>query len=277
MQKWAINCLIVAAGILCLPHSPAQTPSEKLPQFEVATVKPIDTSPGVMHMVGTSVTQGGRVKITTFSLKELVCVAYGFGYWQISGGEDWTDKTRYDIEAVAPQTDPPTAYNVRHSNRGIEDPQLKKMLQALLMERFALKYHVSSTSGTVYLLEKSGKPTPLVASTEKYAKNYGEGFSGDVGFAGNRWGIYNTSMPQLATFASQFLKKQVTDRTGLDGAFDYRWTVADANERATGEEFMNTYNQTFPLFLDAMGLKLTKSTGEVQSFVIDHAEPPSPN
>jgi uncharacterized protein (TIGR03435 family) len=29
--------------------------------------------------------------------------------------------------------------------------------------------------------------------------------------------------------------------------------------------------------VEAAGLKLTKSTGPVETFVIDHAEPPTPN
>jgi len=281
MPKVSRTCFI-AITLACLfaPLAPAQAtvaPAAAAPAFEVATIKPIDPTPGAMHMVGVKVFPGGRVTITTFSLKSLVCTAFNIDYWQLSGGDAWTEKLQYDIEAKPAQTDPPTTYNVRHSNFTIADERLRQMLQALLIERFQLKIHRDTATGQVYLLEKSGKPIPMTPSKEAYAKNYGEGFSGDVGFAGNRWGMYNTSMPQFATFASNFLHKPVLDRTGLDGAFDFRWTVADADPHASGDDFMNTYQTSYPLFVEAAGLKLTKSTGPVETFVIDHAEPPTPN
>jgi len=220
---------------------------------------------------------GGRVTITTFSLKRLVCTAFNINFWQLKGGDAWMEKQSYDLEAKPAQTDPPTTYNVRHSNFTISDERLRQMLQALLIERFQLKFHRDTATGQVFLLEKSGRAIAMKPSKEEAAKMYGEGFSGDVGFAGNRWSMYNTSMPQFATFASNFLKEPVLDRTGLDGAFDFRWTVEDADPHAQAAEFMNTVQTTFPLFVEAAGLKLTKSTGPVETFVIDHAEHPSEN
>ena len=270
--------LALTCGLIASSHAQTAAPSAVAPAtFEVATIKPIDPTPGAMHMVGVKVFPGGRVTITTFSLKGLICTAFDIHYWQLSGGDAWTEKDRYDLEAKPTQTDPPITYNVRHSNGTISDERLRTMLQALLIERFQLKFHRDTTTGQVLLLEKSGKPIPMAASKEAYAKMYGEGYSGDVGFAGNRWGIYNASMPDFANFASSFLRKPVLDRTGLDGAFDYRWTVPDADPQAKGDEWMNTFQTSFPLFIEAAGLKLTKSTGPIETFVIDHAEPPSPN
>jgi uncharacterized protein (TIGR03435 family) len=262
----------------------AEKAPDKLPAFEVATIKPVDMSPGVEHMMGTNVYPGGRIRITSFPLKSLICVAFNIGYWQLSGGDDWTNKAMYDVEAKPAETTPPTTYNLRHGNFGIEDERLRQMLQALLIERFQLKFHRETTTGPVYLLEKSGKPIPLQPSKEAGAKMYGEGYSGDVGFVGvggGRWSIYNTSMPQLAKFAGDnILHQPVLDRTGLDGAFDFRWTMIAASSDAQSVDSTNIvalFHDTFPLFLQTMGLKLTKSTGPVETFVIDHAEPPSPN
>jgi uncharacterized protein (TIGR03435 family) len=272
--------LLVAVACTLAPGAIAQTatPPAAPTIFEVATIKPIDPTPGVMHMVGVKVFPGGRVTITTFSLKSLICTAFDIDYWQLSGGDAWTEKERYDLEAKPAQTDPPVTYNVRHSNGTIADQRLRKMLQALLIERFQLKFHRDTTTGQVYLLEKSGKAIPLVLSKESAAKMYGEGYSGEVGIAGNRWGIYNASMRDVAKyFSNSFLHRPVLDHTGIDGAFDFRWTIPDTEPNVRGEDFMNMVQTSYPLFVDAMGLKLTKSTGPVEAFVIDHAEPPSPN
>lgn len=281
MSRVSCTSLIALTfGCLLSPLAPAQTttpPAAAAPAFEVATIKPIDTTPGVMHMAGVKVYPGGRVTIGYFSLKTLVCTAFDFNYWQLKGGDAWTEKQMYDLEAKPAQTDPTITYDVRHSNLTIADPRLRLMLQALLIERFQLKFHRDTATGQVLLLERSGKEITMKPSKEAGAKMYGEGYSGDVGFAGNWWGMYNTSMPQFATFASNFLHKPVLDRTGLDGAYDLRWIVQDADPHAKGDEFMNTYQTSFPLFVEAAGLKLTKSTGPVETFIIDHAEPPSPN
>ncbi len=270
--------LIFAAAIAFTPILPAQTNPTPAPQFEVATIKPIDPTPGVMHMMGVNVYPGGRVTITTLPLNTLICTAFDINGWQLKGGDAWTEKQMYDLEAKPAQTDPPTTYTVRHSNFSISDERLRQMLQALLIERFQLRFHRDTLTGQVLLLEQSGKAIAMKPSKESGAKMYGEGFSGDVGFAGNWWNMYNTSMPQLATFASNFLQKPVLDRTGLDGAFDLRWIVEDADPNDHDRDsWRNTYQTTFPLFVEAAGLKLTKSIGPVDTFVIDRAEPPTPN
>jgi uncharacterized protein (TIGR03435 family) len=239
--------------------------------FEVATIKPIDTSPGVMHRIGIDVYPGGRVRITTFSLKSIMCTGFNLSSWEVVGGGDWTDKDQFDIEAKALETTPPTDYDVRHSTFRIEDERLRQMLQTLLIDRFQLRFHRVTTTGTVYLLERTGKPAPLTASEQKYAKMYGEGFSGSVSYAGDRWMLYNTSMPQLAKVASDFMAHPVLDRTGLSGSFDAKWTQTLTDSQAVGGA------NSFPLFLEFIGLKLTKSTGPVETVVIDSAERPSGN
>lgn len=278
----ASRTLLIGLTLACIlaPTAPAQTaapPAAAPSAFEVATIKPIDPTPGVMHMMGVKVFPGGRVTISGFSLKALICAAFDINFWQLKGGDAWTEKQAYDLEAKPTQTDPSTSYNVRHSNFTIADGRLREMLQALLIERFQLKFHRDTVTGQVLLLEKSGKAIALKPSKEAGAKMYGDGFSGDVSFAGNWWNMYNTSMPQFATFASNFLQKPVLDRTGLDGAYDLRWIVEDADPNARGDDFMNTYQTTFPLFVEAAGLKLTKSTGPIETVVIDHADTPSAN
>lgn len=250
----------------------AQTATEKLPTFEVATIKPVDLS---HRSPGTNVYPGGRIRINSIPLKTLICVAFNVGGWQLSGGEDWMNKDEYDIEAKPAETTPPTTYNLRHSNYGIEDERLRQMLQSLLIDRFQLKVHRETTTGLVYVLEKSGKPIPLVPTTEKYAKNYGEGYGGEVAFAGNKLGLYNTSMPQLVWFAGNvILHHPVLDRTGLDGSFDFTRTIVSVSDDPPSA---TNYEDKFQLFIQEIGLKLTKSTGPVQTFIIDHAEKPSPN
>ena len=72
------------------------------PAFEVATVKPIDPNPNAMHSPGVTIFPGGRVAISDTELKGLISIAFHISYWQISGGEPWVEKDKFDLEAKPP-------------------------------------------------------------------------------------------------------------------------------------------------------------------------------
>jgi uncharacterized protein (TIGR03435 family) len=137
---------------------------------------------------------------------------------------DWQKLVRYRGRASG---DLAIEHWCRHSDSEIEDEHLREMLQALLIDQFQLKFHRETKTGPVYLLERSGKTVKLVPTKAGSTKHPigGAGFSGDVGFAGGRWVLYNVSMEQLADFAGNLLHRPVLDRTGLDGSFDFEWDM----------------------------------------------------
>ncbi len=233
-----------------------------LPQFDVATIKP--SNPDVPHMMGVNVYPGGRVAINALDLKALIAVAFDIHYWQISGGEEWTGKDVYDVVAEPPEDVRSTTLDMRHSLFTIEDKGLRRMLQALLIERFQLEFHRESKNGKVYLLERTNKTLKLQPSRS------GSGFS-SIGFA-EKWVVDNTTMPQLASFTSAaILHCTVLDQTGISGAFDYKSPPED------WETYQQNQTASFLFLIQEMGLRLKPSRGPVETFVIDHAERPSPN
>lgn len=275
-----VVCLIVslaAASQSTSQHYPLSQPQSAglprdLPRFEVATIKPIDMSPGVSHVNGANVYPDGRVEIPTVSLKGLVGTAFDLPVSQLSGGEEWMGKEQFDVVAKAPED--PKPYDLRHTWFRIEDPRLRQMLQALLMDRFQLKIHRETRTGRVYLLVKSGKAIPLKPH-DRDLRASSEGF-GSIGGAGDTWVMFNSTMRQLANFAGDFyLNSPVLDQTGLSGSYDFRWRMLLINpdqpdsRLGSKEEFMQ--------FVQVMGLKLIPSTGPVETLVIDHAERPSEN
>lgn len=271
----AIIGLALAAGPITFGQSPATAEaSAKLPEFEVVSLKP--SSPNVGYLVGVQLTPD-RLKMNFESVTGLICTAYNIPYWELSGIEPWMNSTafdpknHFDLEATLPQDLAP--YNMRHSNYEIEDERIREMMQAMLANRFHLLFHRETKTGTVTVLEQSGKPLRLVPTKLKWAKSYGEGFSGDIGYA-RGISLYNTSMPQLARFLSGYvLHHTVIDKTGLDGGYDFRSATV-----ITDEDFKS--GDVTPLILPAineMGLKLTQTKGPVEAFIIDRAEPPSAN
>jgi uncharacterized protein (TIGR03435 family) len=269
-----------AAAILTLTplHALAQSNPPQTPlHFEVATIKPVLVPPAASApSPGIRIYPNGRVVISAFSFKALIETAFHLGFWQLSGGEGWMDNHLYDIVAQPPQDSPPTRYDTRFGWVRIEDPRLRQMLQALLIDRFQLKLLRQTVTGPIYLLEKSGKPIPLRPADVPIPADPsgGEGI-GTVGNASDNWTMYNTSMPQLANWVGDYyLHRPVIDQTGLAGYFTYRWKMVLTNpdddpQMGSKDELMD--------FIKVMGLKLVPSTGPVDTYVIDSAQLPSPN
>jgi uncharacterized protein (TIGR03435 family) len=259
------TALFTFAAILCLARAAFPQPA-----FEVATIKPFDTSNGVMD-AGVKVNPGGRLVVHAEPLKALIMAAYDIGYWQLSGGEAWMEKDVYDVEAkpAAQSGD----YSLRHTRFGIGDERVRQMLQALLADRFELELRRETKTGDIYLLEKSGKTLQLKPAkyTEDQPLQGKAGFSGEIEYTGGHWFVFDSSIPQLAKFASNsILHRPVIDRTGLAGSFDYK----DPDVKIEQEQ---DFQGSFPSFIQEIGLKLTSSKGPVETLVIEHAEKPSPN
>jgi uncharacterized protein (TIGR03435 family) len=262
---------IAAATASLIPFAFSQSASDPSAQFEAATIKPVDPRSGVNQ--GVNVYPGGRVVIHSVSLKTLISTAFHVGYWQLSGGDDWMEKDLYDVEAEAPHTPQAGVFGLRHTRFGIEDERLRQMLQTLLIESFQLKVHREIRTGSVYLLQKSGKTLrlrPTKFTSDKPVQG-APGYSGEIEFVGGHWFVFDTSVPQLAEFASNYiLHRPILDQTEITGSFDYR----EPNAQIPQE---NDFEASFPSFIQDIGLKLTSAKGPVESLVIDHAEKPLPN
>jgi uncharacterized protein (TIGR03435 family) len=264
------SLLLVCSVIRRIPAQ--QKPAPELPQFEVASVKPVD--PNVPQMVGVKVYPGGRVAISGLSLKALTATAFRLSYWQISGGDAWTEKDTYNVEAKPAENMRSSIKDLRHTLFGIEDEHLCQMLQALLIDRFQLKFHRETKAGYVYQLQRNGKtlglgPAEIAAGADLSADRRS---FGSIGYAGGRWVISGATLPQLAKFASDYvLHAPVLDRTELSGSFDYKQNLPDS------EPNYSDNSDSFRRLIPELGLKLERSKGQVEMFVIDHASKPSPN
>ena len=143
------------------------------------------------------------------------------------------------------------------------------MLQSLLVERFQLQFHRDTREGPVYLLVKGNKPLKMTDSKDKNEYPWvgslaGAGLSRD-GIRGT-----NATMKLLAERLSENLDRPVIDRTGIEGAFDFRFALP-AEEAGTDE--------AAALFasVQGLGLKLEAGRGPVETLVVDRAERPAGN
>jgi uncharacterized protein (TIGR03435 family) len=242
----------------------AQKAPDGLPQFAAASVRP--SGPDSRELNGLRTLPGGRIIGKGVRAQYLIMVAFNVQHFQIASAPVWTDLgtgTGFDIQAVPP-SDSASAQAKPAFSVDPPDDEECRMLQALLIDRFQLKYHFESREVQTYLLERGKGKLNLQPPKDKTAYPWA---GGDY----QTWyGGKNISMPKLAVRLSEWLERPVADQTGLSGSFDFEYKPGDVDNSADITGFLFTA-------MKALGLEIKASKGSVQTIVIDHIERPSPN
>jgi len=298
MRYLALVIPFVAAIATAVAQAPP--PDDALPTFEVASVKSNKNGPG-SPMMGRSLP--GRFEATNMPAKILLLQAYGVPTYRIQGAPPWLDSERFDIAAKAPD--------------GTQPDQLMLMIRALLIERFKLVAHRETKESPIYALvlaRSDGKLGPKLTKTtddcaaimaERLAAARARG-PGPVPFtppgpnerpvctmnmtpvpgAGFvlRMRAGGQTMESLARTLSGNVNRQVLDRTGLTGLYDYEIEYSPARTLNTapitappGGPTPATPIDDGPSIFDAvqqLGLKLEATKGPVEYLVIDKIEHP---
>lgn len=240
-------------------------PAPDRPAFEVASVKPSGPQSKTIAMY---TFPGGRLTAENYTLAMLMEEAFSVQRFQISGGANWVREERYDIDARPPASSKSIKSNPPYPMTPPNDEQ-RQMLQALLADRFQLKFHREIKEGPVYLLVKSKRELKIKDAKDKDDKPWVGGIPNGM-INGNGIAGINISMPLLATRLSRYLERPVLDRAGLQGSFDFKF------EYASDDPHPNVISSIL-ISIQALGLKLESAKGPVETIVIDHAEKPSAN
>jgi len=213
------------------------------PSFEVASVK--ENKIGGRGAYDRSTP--GRFTARNAILRNIIMSAYEIDQRaQLIGGPNWIDSARFDIEAKAP---------------GAADrPEIHRMLQSLLEERFKLVAHREKKEMPVYFLVIA-KNGPKLHDRK-----------GDQGPPPNDPGIRRLgvmgSVRGLTHMLSNLLERPVIDNTEIEGRHDWSLKLRqeDLPEAAV-----------FAALEEQLGLKLVAAKAAVDVVVIEHIEKPSAN
>jgi uncharacterized protein (TIGR03435 family) len=225
----------------------AQTPA-----FEVASIR-LHTGP--VMAVGMK-PSGPNVTMEAMSLHNLIGYAYDLQPYQILGGPSWITADRYDIAAKA-------------EGDGLLVPtQIKQMTQALLTDRFGLKYHRDTKEMPVYALVVGKNGPKLKESAPDAEKRLTLG-SAD---GHTRMTVTKGDMAQLVGEFSNIngVDRPTIDKTGLTGAYDYQldWSRGEPGSNAP---------VIFTAIQEQLGLKFQPDKARVEVLVIDRVEKPGEN
>jgi len=291
---------ILAAVVLAAPlvvHAAQDT-------FEVAAIRPLGELPATQSFSVFQPQRGGRFDARRATVVDLIRYAYRLpNNLRIEGGPSWAREQRFDVAAVSP---------VKSDDLAILDPPgeigpIRRMLQQLLAERFQLVMHIQKRSvpGYALVLARSDRQlgpqirrSQLDCEALRAARSARLAQGGDPLAPENRmdtlcgsngrdgWTRFRgDTMKGFASWLSSIHLQQapVLDQTGLDGAYDFEINVApylSPQQRAVVGADADPYASGPPLDValsQQLGLKLERITVDVEYYIIDRVERPSPN
>jgi uncharacterized protein (TIGR03435 family) len=231
--------------------------------FEVASIKPVE----VDAKAGRYFKMDGphRWTATNFTLEALLALAYDLNPRTISGGPEWVRTQRFTIAAVTPGEAQPTR---------LEQMQ---MLRALLVDRFALKYHREDRQMAIYDLTvaRSGSKLKDAAKPDAPSQIIGVVYPDRIEVPARSVTMDDfVAMLQRAT-----LDRPTVNHTGLTGKYDFDLKFAQDESQYGGDVGKAPDDsQSPPLFVaveEQLGLKLTAIRGTVSTLVIESVHKPS--
>jgi len=257
--------VVIAIYLLAAFALSAQT-APPGPAFEVATIKPVESSPKSARYI---FMQGPhRFVEKDYTLKLLIAAAYNLNPKAVAGGPAWIESDHFDILALTPGEAQPS------------HEQQMAMLRTLLADRFKLAFHREPNDFSIYALEIAKGGAKLKPSTAA---------------ATDQPALISTVYPQrillparnasMSDFVSvmqrAILDRPVVDKTGLTGRYDFDLEWAPDESQFGGDVGAASSDVNIPPFFTAiqqqLGLRLEATHGPIETIVVDHAEHPSDN
>ena len=259
--------LWAAATVLAIAAAAfAQTP-ETRPAFDVASVKPADSTAGregggrMGPGMGMGGGRGGNIQVAPASvtmrnvtLRNAIRWAHNVTEYQVSGPE-WLDSARFNI-------------NAKSAGPASED-ELRVMMQTLLADRFKLAVHHQTKEFNVFVLAPGKNGTKLQES-----KTEGES-SIQPQLNTMTVTVQRTAVSQMIEMMTPILGAPVIDETGLKGRYDLTVNLAKyASEMQPGAGAVppDPLSLITAALEGELGLKLESRKMPLDQIVVDHIE-----
>ena len=228
------------------------------PEFEVASVKPSSPDSGVINSQTPSLNldPGRNLRFTNITLRDMIMLAYRVGAPQIAGPE-WI-RSRYDVIAKVPDD----------AKRG----DVPAMLQAMLADRFQLKFHREQKVIPIFALEVANGGTKLKDSPEGdngapgCVRSFAETPGATLAAVCHSMTAADIAQQVQALAPGYFRDGPVIDMTGLKGTYEFRLEWVTRQEANAGSEGLSM----FEAVQRQLGLKLQGRKQAMEILVIDN-------
>lgn len=243
-MKWfALSALVILSTLR----------AQEKPAFEAASIHANTSSE-----IGQSffdVSGAGRLIARNMDVWDLVRLAFGMRDSQMAGGPRWIKSDGFDIQATASA-----------AGSSVARPRVLQMLQALLEDRFHLRWHNEMREMNVYAL-RVGAGGPKLAPAKE-----GQSVRAQMG----ELNIPSITMESLCQILEHETRRLVIDQTQLKDS--YAISLQWAREAAMGAPEPDTSRPSlFTAVQEQLGLRLESSRLAVKVFVIDDVQRPGEN
>ena len=242
----------IVFGFVNAPQGRAQP----LVAFEVASVKPNHSGTRFLKLNADK----DRFVVENATPRLLLQYAYQVNDSQIFGAPGWIDSEHYDIQAGTRKPEG-------------DEQGTRRMLQALLADRFRLALHHEDKDLPIYVLvvDRGGHKlhqSPDTTGGAQMRHNFRLNGNGNLNAVAE-------NLDQFAELLAHQLRRVVVNQTGLTGDYDFtlQWTpdrVLDRLDPASGPPI-------FAALQEQLGLRMQSAKGPVEVLVVDHVERPFEN
>jgi uncharacterized protein (TIGR03435 family) len=275
------------AALPSLTRLRAQTSQPTAPTYEVASIKLDPTGDPTQRVTWNYMPDGFIAKNVTLEL--VIRSAYGIKPWQIVGAPKWFDQTEFEISARIEKSE---ADKLQTLTKDQANQERAQMLQSLLADRFNLKVHHETAEGAVYVLTvaKNGpkfkEAAPSESAPSAATDSSGQAPKPQIIMGDGKLAFNGAPLAPFVGFLSQQLGRPVEDKTGLTAKYDFAlpWLPdefqlpAYAQSQQQGSAPLpDAPVSIFTILQDQLGLRLESAKGPIDTIVIDHVEPPTPN
>jgi uncharacterized protein (TIGR03435 family) len=202
------------------PDLARRMPAPPSPEFEVAEVK---LSPPEVTQPRAQLLPSGQVNGSGVPLNLMINLAWDLPNADYIIGPNWLTSTRYELIARAYANPGPNA-NIQQ-----DEDLLRKMLQALIIERFQMKYHMEDRPMPAFDI-KADTPKMAKADPTKRTRCFEGAPPGAPAAArapqfGRQVSCQNITMEQfgkwLPSIAGGYTRVPALDKTGLTDGYDF--------------------------------------------------------
>jgi uncharacterized protein (TIGR03435 family) len=278
----AVGQATAAPAMGALPSS--NTSEKPALLFDVVSVKQSKSVSGSISVFAPI--EGDQLTLKNMTLASIIAYAYNFQNEDfVAGLPPWAKTVRYDIDAKVAETDV-AAF------RKLNEAQHKLMVQAILADNFKLKSSRQPRDVSIYaLVVANGGPRMKEVKPGDPHPNATKGADGIPieGMSLSKTGPnqitgQEISMAILVQPLSGITGRQVVDKTGLTGTYDFtlKWspdqgTAPMSRESETSASRTDSGPSIFTAVQEQLGLKLEARKSSMPVLVVDHIEQPSEN
>jgi uncharacterized protein (TIGR03435 family) len=263
MRVLLLTILTGAAASMQLYSAAQSTPlasqAPLQPTFEIVSIHPMRRDDiGSEHIDNPY--RRGYLKAVNVNLKSLMEIAYDIPDLRMIGGPTWLTSERFSLEA---KTDPRIDEMLAVLPTEQAKQAKRKMITALLVQRFKLAVHADTREMSVYAMVIA-KDGPKLAGAQD---------GSDLQVAGDQLIDIHPGSDTLQILAYELswrVGRPVLDRTRLQDkqALKLRWRDDEAPVDSNAPSL-------FTAIQEQLGLKLDPTKGSVPVLLIDHAEKPT--